>query len=189
MNTTYLVSECFGSFFQNACSLLCFRFSLPPPLTQTCNNSKVYSYSISEVAFTQTCNTSEVNTYNRQISEASFTQIFNTGEISTDSISESSLTQTCNTSEVYTYDISETSFTQTCNTCKVYGVVLEGLLTFLGFLFPGRDFRSSLNSGSHKKKFSGVFVTASDDFFVGFIWKKNVCAIPVLVMKDQYQPE
>ena len=49
-------------------------------------------------------------------------------------------------------------------------------------LVPGRDFRSSLNSGSHKKKeeaeeeekFAGVFVTASEDFlFVlfGLFWK------------------
>ena len=34
-------------------------------------------------------------------------------------------------------------------------------------LVPGRDFQSSLNSGSNKKKFALVFVTASDamDFF------------------------
>ena len=39
-------------------------------------------------------------------------------------------------------------------------------------LVPGRDFRSSLNSGSHE-----------------ILWvclEKTVCAIPVQVMKDQY---
>ena len=36
-------------------------------------------------------------------------------------------------------------------------------------LVPGRDFRSSLNSGSHKKKFVVAFMTASDaTFFLGF---------------------
>ena len=52
----------------------------------------------------------------------------------------------------------------------------------------GRDFRSLLNSGSHSKKFAGVFVTANDDFclFVCLVWKKSVCAIPVRVMKDRY---
>ena len=60
-------------------------------------------------------------------------------------------------------------------------------------LVPGGDFRSSMNSESHKKKFAGVFVTASDEFFffggggrdggcLGII----VCAVPVRMMKDQY---
>ena len=60
-------------------------------------------------------------------------------------------------------------------------------------LVPGRDFRSSLNAESKKKKkikrkkikFAGVFVTASDILF----GKKIACAIPVQVMKDQYQPK
>ena len=58
-------------------------------------------------------------------------------------------------------------------------------------LVPGRDFRSSLKK-KKKKKFAGVLVTTTDDFFF-FFWggglfgeKKNVCAIPVRVMKDQY---
>ena len=48
-------------------------------------------------------------------------------------------------------------------------------------LVPGRDFRISLNSGSHKKKFAGVFVTVSDDFLLLFFFggelfgKKCLC--------------
>ena len=68
-------------------------------------------------------------------------------------------------------------------------MVPKGLLTFLRFLdnaefSPWKRLRSSLN-GSHKK-FAGVFVTASDDLFCFVLFGKNVCAIPVRVMKDQY---
>ena len=72
------------------------------------------------------------------------------------------------------------------NSASKYGVVPKGLFTFLGFFFfrqmrslvPGRDFRSSMNSGSQekKKKFAGVFVTASDDFlfFVFVLFGKKL---------------
>ena len=52
-------------------------------------------------------------------------------------------------------------------------------------LVPGRDFRTP----EVIKKFAAVFVTVSDDFLFcfGFVWKKkNVCAIPVRMIKDQY---
>ena len=56
-------------------------------------------------------------------------------------------------------------------------------------LVHGRDYRSSLNSRSHKKV-SGVPVTASDDFLFCFVLfcleKINVSAILDRVMKDQY---
>ena len=49
-----------------------------------------------------------------------------------------------------------------------YGVVPKGLLTFLGFL-GNAEFSPRKSSGSHKKKFAVVFVTASDAMdFEGF---------------------
>ena len=45
-------------------------------------------------------------------------------------------------------------------------MVPKGLLTLLGFL-GNAEF-----SPWKKKKFVGVFVTASADFFPGFVWKK-----------------
>ena len=49
-------------------------------------------------------------------------------------------------------------------------------------LVPGKDFRSSLNSGSHKKKkFAVVFVTASlaiDSFFLFFFFVYRLCRVP-----------
>ena len=45
-------------------------------------------------------------------------------------------------------------------------------------LVPGRDFQNELRK-SHTKKFAGVFVTASDDFFLGgegvLFGKKCLC--------------
>ena len=53
-------------------------------------------------------------------------------------------------------------------------MVPKGLLTFLGF-FGNAEFsplKRLMNSGSHKKKFAGVFVTASDVFFLFFVFEK-----------------
>ena len=67
----------------------------------------------------------------------------------------------------------------------------NGLVNFLGFLGNAEfsPWKSSKNSGIHKKKrkkFAGVFLTTSDDFLLLVCFEKNVRAIPVRVMKDQY---
>ena len=76
-------------------------------------------------------------------------------------------------------------------------------------LVPGGDFRSSLNSGSHKKSFAVVFVTASDamDFcfvfclsivscswdkilhskFRNCFWKEEICFSGGLFLEAMYQ--
>ena len=53
----------------------------------------------------------------------------------------------------------------------MYGAVPKGLLTFLGFLgnaefSPWNRLPEFINSGSYKKKFVVVFVTASDTIFL-----------------------
>ena len=62
----------------------------------------------------------------------------------------------------------------------VYGVVPKGLLTFLGFLGSAEfsPWRRNPEFLEVIKKFVGVFVTASDDFF-GFVWKK-LCVLSQL---------
>ena len=42
-------------------------------------------------------------------------------------------------------------------------------------LVPGRDFRGALNPEVIKKRFAGVFVTASDDFLCVLFGKKCLC--------------
>ena len=69
-------------------------------------------------------------------------------------------------------------------------MVSKGLLTFLGLLdnaefSPWKRLPELRTTEVIKKKFAGVFVTASDDFCL-FLLGKNVCAIPVGVVKDQY---
>ena len=71
-----------------------------------------------------------------------------------------------------------------------YGVVPNGL-PFLGFLgnaeFSPREILSELTElWKSQKKFAGVFLAASDNFFVLFCLEKIVCALLIRMMKDKY---